>query len=120
MQESKEGSSAHGQEDAELEPQNGHSGQGSEEDEEESYSDDDAASDASSEALALALATEEAEAEQEATLAPRGTKKGLMRLGSLLHRRADAGQEGRQSTLCPVHALHTAVDCRCVEECTVS
>ena len=61
--------------------------------------DDDAASEASSEALALAVATEEAAEEEEAAEAPKEPKFGLTRLGSLLPRRADAGQEGWFGTM---------------------
>ncbi len=71
--------------------------------------DDDAASEASSEALALAVATGEATEEEEAAEAPKEPKFGLTRLGSLLPRRADAGQEGlfgtmlRRMTSCQRH-----------------
>jgi len=76
---------------------------------EASNCDDDADSEASSEALALAVATEEAAEEEEAAEAPKEPKFGLTRLGSLLPRRADAGQEGlfgtmlRQITSCQRH-----------------
>lgn len=71
--------------------------------------DDDADSEASSEALALAVATGEATEEEEAAEAPKEPKFGLTRLGSLLPRRADAGQEGlfgtivRRMTSCQRH-----------------
>ncbi len=58
--------------------------------------DDDAASEASSEALALAVATEEAvKEEEEAAKVPSQPRQGLTRLGSLLPRRAEPGQEGQ-------------------------
>lgn len=86
-------------EEHELEPlarQDGHhsDGEGAASD-----CDDDAASEASSEALALAVATEEAAEEEEAAEAPKEPKFGLTRLGSLLPRRADAGQEGLFGTM---------------------
>ncbi len=58
--------------------------------------DDDAASDASSEALALAVATEETvKEEEEAAKVPSQPRQALTRLGSLLPRRAEPGQEGQ-------------------------
>ena len=81
------------EEQHELDPSAGHHSDG---EEGASDYDDDAVSEASSEALALAVATEEAvKEEEEAAKAPSQPRQGLTRLGSLLPRRAEAGQEGQ-------------------------
>ena len=107
MQEGMHAGSAEQQQNLQFEPSAAHDGaysEGEEEGEEEAAyydddddNDDDAASDASSEALALAVATEEAAQEDAAAQTSREGRQGLNRLGSLLPRRADAGQEGMQS-----------------------
>ena len=106
MQEGMHAGSAEQQQNLQFEPKAAHDGaysEGEEEGEEEAAyyddddDDDDAASDASSEALALAVATEEAAQEDAAAQTSREGRQGLNRLGSLLPRRADAGQEGKQS-----------------------
>ncbi len=74
-------------------------------------SNDDAESNASSEALALAVATEEAA--QEDAAPSREGRQGLSRLGSLLPRWADVGQEGGQSACLSMLLVPQLGECHC-------